>query len=103
MSEPTTSSQRTCVPVKRLNQVSHDCNNLPMTESTSKGETKCQIKKIATHNRAIRRSPRTRNLETNRTSRCNRCRADSPKLRSRKKRNAIKIRERESRLRLQSI
>jgi hypothetical protein len=69
-----------------------------MTESTSKGETKWQIKKVATHNRAIRRSPRIRNLETNRTSRSNRCRADSPKLRSRNKRNAIKIRE--NRLRL---
>jgi len=69
-----------------------------MTDSTSKGETKWQIKKIAIHNRAIRRSPRSRNLETNRTNQCNRCRADSPKLRSRNKRNTIKIRE--NRLRL---
>src|ERR1700674_2421713 len=85
------------VPVNRPNQSQHG-NNLPTSESTSKGETKCQTKKVATHNIAIRRSPRTRNLETNRTSQYNRCRADSPKLRSRNKRNAIKIRENRPRL-----
>src|ERR1035438_5912837 len=56
---------RAAVPAKRLNQRQSDCNHSPITNNrkTSKGEIKCQIKKIATHNRAIRRSPllRSRN------------------------------------------
>jgi hypothetical protein len=65
-------------------------------------DIKCQIKKIATHNRAIRKSPfRSRNQETNRASQCNRnqwSRSHSPRVHSRNQRNPIK--RRESRLRL---
>jgi len=56
---------RAAVAGKRLNQRQHDCNNSPITNNreTSKGEIKSQIKKIATRNIPIRRSPllRSRN------------------------------------------
>src|ERR1035438_7336751 len=62
---PSTHEPARLSPVKRLNQRQSDCNHSPITNNrkTSKGEIKCQIKKIATHNRAIRRSPllRSRN------------------------------------------
>jgi len=77
-------------------------HQLPTTK-TSKGEIKCQIKKIASHDIATRRS-RSRNLASSRISQCNRhrwSRSHSPRVRSRSQRSTIKSRK--STLRLQWV
>jgi hypothetical protein len=105
--KPTTSSHEPALlsPLNAQIRVNTIAITYQQKPKTSKGEAKCQIKKVATHNITIRRSPvRSRNLETSRISQCNRnsrSRADSPKVRSRNKRNTIK--NRKSRLRLQWI
>ncbi len=93
----------------------HRLHRLPRNESCGCGQDpyrmsnnkktilrrrQCQIKKIATHNIPMHRSPaRSRSLETSRSSQCSRTRADSPRVRSRNRKDTIK--RRKNRLRRQ--